>query len=80
MAQVVPTYVVEEPVDWEREYADTQVSVVASQMEPLPFRLRDYSTGGGSESWLVPSGACIPFPCSILQLGTLCSPRMTPPG
>jgi hypothetical protein len=66
VAQVVPTYVVEEPVDWEREYADTQVSVVASQMEPLPFRLRDYSTGGGSESWLVPSGACIPFPCSIL--------------
>ena len=45
VAQVVPTYVVEEPVDWEREYADTQVSVVASQMEPLPFRLRDYSTG-----------------------------------
>ena len=45
VAQVVPTCVVEEPEDWEREYAPTQVSVVASQMEPRPFRLRDYSTG-----------------------------------
>ena len=33
-----------------------------------------------AESWLVPSGACRPFLCSILLLGTLCSPRMTPPG
>ena len=80
VARVVPTCVVGEPEDWEREYADTQVSTVASQVDPRPFRLRDYRTGGGSESWLVPSGVCIPFPCSILLLGTLCSPRMTPPG
>jgi len=45
VAQVVPTCVVGEPEDWEREYADTQVSTVASQVDPRPFRLRDYRTG-----------------------------------
>ena len=45
VAQVVPTCVVEEPEDWQRTYADTQVSSVASQAEPQPFLLRDYRTG-----------------------------------
>jgi hypothetical protein len=36
---------VEEPEDWEREYADTLVSVIPSQVEPQPFRLRYYRTG-----------------------------------
>jgi hypothetical protein len=45
VAQVVPTCVVEEPEDREREYADTQVSVIASQVDPQPFRLRYYRTG-----------------------------------
>jgi len=44
VAQVVPKCVVE-PEDWEREYADTQVSAVASQVEPRPFQLRNYRTG-----------------------------------
>ena len=45
VARVVPTCVVGEPEDWEREYADTQVSAVASQVDPQPFRLRGYRTG-----------------------------------
>jgi len=45
VAQVVPTCVVGEPEDWERKYADTEMSAVASQVEPQPFLLRDYRTG-----------------------------------
>jgi hypothetical protein len=33
------------PDDWVREYAETQVSAVVSQVEPQSFLLRNYRTG-----------------------------------
>ena len=44
VARVVPTCVVK-PDDWVREYAETQVSAVVSQVEPQSFLLRNYRTG-----------------------------------
>jgi len=45
VVQNVPTCVVEEPEDWEREYADTQLSTGVSQVEPQPFQLKEFRSG-----------------------------------